>query len=120
MEVLSPLSYDEKKWAMFCHLSSLAGVVLPIPFANIIAPLIIWTIKKESSEFIDDQGKQVINFQISMLIYTIILIPFAILLIGIPALIAIAILDLIFTIIGAVKANNGERYRYPMAITFLK
>jgi len=120
MEVISPLSYDEKKWAMFCHLSSLSGIILPIPFASIVAPLIIWSVKKETSEFIDDQGKQVLNFQISMLIYIIACIPFVFIIIGIIPMIALGILDLIFTIIGGIKANNGERFRYPLAIQFLK
>jgi len=120
MEVISPLSYDEKKWAMFCHLSALSGLVLPIPFASIIAPLIIWSIKKEESGFIDDQGKEALNFQISMMIYMLCCIPLVFIVIGIPLLAGLAILNVILVIIASVKANSGENYRYPLAMKLIQ
>jgi uncharacterized Tic20 family protein len=108
---------DERMWAMFCHLSGLAGFIFP--FGNVIAPLIIWLVKKEEYAFVNDQGKEALNFQISMTIYIIASIILIILVIGIPLLIGLGIFSLIVVIIAAIKSNEGERYRYPLAIRFL-
>lgn len=115
------LSKDARKWAMFCHLAGLAGLLPMTPvFGSVIAPLIIWQIKKDEFEFVDEQGKEALNFQISILIYAIAagLLCFAC--IGFFLLPAVYIFDLIFLLIAAVKANNGERYRYPLSIRFIK
>ena len=109
---------DERMWGMFCHLAALAGFI--IPFGNIIGPLIVWQIKKEEFPFVDDQGKESLNFQISIFIYLIISGLLVILLIGIALLFAVGIFSLIMTIIAAVKANEGVAFRYPMCIRFIK
>lgn len=114
---ITPENRDERMWAMFCHLSGLAGFVFP--FGNIIAPLIIWLIKKEEYEFVNDQGKEALNFQISMTIYIIASIILIIIVIGIPLLIALGLFSLIVVIIAAIKSNEGEKYRYPLSIRFL-
>jgi uncharacterized Tic20 family protein len=111
------LSSDEKMWAMFCHLSALAGFI--IPFGNIIAPLIIWLLKKEEYSLVNDQGKEAINFQISMTIYIIASIILIIVVIGIPLLILLGLFELIVIVIASIKANEGEKYRYPFTIRFL-
>ena len=108
---------DEKMWAMLCHL---AGLLHFIPFGQIVGPLVIWVIKKEESSFVDDQGKQALNFQISMLIYILLCIPFVFIVIGIFALIALGIINLILVIIAAVNANNGVLYRYPLAMPLIR
>jgi len=108
-------SSDERMWGMLCHLSSLSGGV--IPFGNIVGPLIVWMIKKEEYAFVDDQGKESLNFQISIMIYTIVL---ALTIIGIPVAVAAMIFGLVMTVIAAVKANGGEYYRYPLTIRFVK
>jgi uncharacterized Tic20 family protein len=114
-----------RMWCMFCHLSALAGYV--IPFGNIIGPLIIWQIKKNEYSSVDIHGKAALNFQITAtiailvtLIAAVILSFFCIgyLLIPIPALIGLA--DLVFVIIAGIKANNGEDYKYPWSIDFVK
>jgi uncharacterized Tic20 family protein len=114
----SATTKDERTWAMLCHISTLSGFI--IPFGNIIAPLIIWMIKKDEFPLVADQGKEVVNFQISLTIYILISIVLIILLIGIALLIGLGLFDLIVTIIGAMKANEGEKYRYPLAIRFIK
>lgn len=114
---LSPETRDERMWAMFCHLSALAGFV--IPFGNVVAPLVIWLIKKEEYELVLDQGKEALNFQISMTIYVIASAFLIILVIGIPLLIILGIFDLIVIIIASIKANEGEKYRYPLTIRFI-
>ena len=110
---------DARMWAMICHLSGLAGLVVPV-IGCIVGPLIVWQIKKEEFTFVDEQGKEAVNFQISMLIYGIVagLLCFAC--VGFVLAPAVAIFDLVFLLIAAVKANNGEHYRYPLTIRFIK
>ena len=115
------LSKDARMWAMFCHLGGLAGLVPIVPaFGSIIAPLVIWQVKKNEFPFVDEQGKEAVNFQISMLLYAIICIPLCFICIGVFLLAAVGIVDIVFLLIAAVKANNGERYRYPLSIRFIK
>jgi len=117
-ETPAPLSNDEKMWAMFAHLAALAGFV--IPFGNLIGPLVVWQIKKNDMPFVDDQGKESLNFQITVIIAVIISVLLMVILIGALLLPIVAIGALILTIIGAVKANGGERYRYPFALRLIK
>lgn len=107
---------DDRLWASLCHISSFAGFVFPV--GNIIAPFIIWLLKKEDSHFIDDQGKEVINFQITMTIFFFISILLIFVAIGIPILIGLIFFEIIITIIAAVRANDGEKYRYPISMRF--
>ena len=111
-------SKDANTWGMLCHLIAFAGFV--IPFGNIIGPLVIWLIKKDQYEFVDDQGKESLNFQISMTIYFIISAILTVILIGIVLLIALAIFDIVVLIIATIKANGGEKYRYPLTIRLIK
>ena len=108
---------DENMWAMLCHLSTFSGFIIPL--ANIIAPLIIWSMKKDEFPLVEHQGKEAMNFQISMTIYFICAAILILILIGIPLLIGLATFDIIVTIIAAVKANEGTKYRYPLAIRLL-
>ena len=109
---------DARTWAMLCHIGAFAGYI--IPFGHIIAPLVIWLIKKDESPFVDDQGKESLNFQISMSIYAIIAALLTLVVIGVVLLIAVVIFDVIMVIIAAVRANSGERYRYPLCMRFIK
>ena len=104
---------------MFAHLSSFLFYTC-IPLANIIAPLIIWQIKKEDMPFASDQGKECLNFQISMLIYIIISGILTLILIGFAFLVILYVLNIILTIIAAIKANEGVTYRYPLTMRFVK
>ena len=110
-------SKTERTWGMLCHISTFSGMI--IPFGNILAPLIIWLIKKDDLVFVNDQGKEVLNFQISMIIYLFISILLCFILIGIPILISLIIFNLIVTIVAAVSANDGKYYRYPISIKFI-
>ncbi len=111
-------SKDERTWAMLCHFSAFAGLIFP--FGNFLAPLIIWLIKKEELPFVEDQGKEVLNFQISMTIYFIGSLILIIVLIGIPILIVLGIFNVIITIIAGIKANDGKSYRYPINLRLIK
>ena len=110
---------DARMWAMICHLSGLAGLVVPV-IGCIVGPLIVWQIKKEEFPFVDEQGKEAVNFQISMLIYGIVAGLLCFVCVGFVLAPAVAIFDLVFLLIAAVKANNGEHYRYPLTIRFIK
>jgi uncharacterized protein len=113
-----PTNRDQNMWAMFCHLSALAGFV--IPFGHVLGPLVIWLMKKDEYPLVDDQGKEALNFQISMTIYLIVSAVLIIILIGILLLIGLAIFEIIVIIMAMVKANEGVAYRYPLTIRFIK
>jgi uncharacterized protein len=109
---------DARLWAMLCHLGALAGYI--IPMGNIIGPLVFWLIKRNDYPFVDEQGKEALNFQITVLMAAVVCFLLMFVLIGIPLLIALGITDLVLVIIAAIKANNGEHYRYPFAIRLIK
>ncbi|MHC4559402.1 MAG: DUF4870 domain-containing protein [Planctomycetota bacterium] len=119
----SPPSKESNKearmWGMFCHLAAFAGIIVPA-IGCVVGPLVVWQIKKEEFPFVDHQGKEAVNFQISILIYGIVsgLLCFAC--VGFVLLPAVYIFNLIFLLIAAVKANDGERYRYPLTFRFIK
>jgi len=110
---------QERLWGMFCHLASLVAFI-GIPFGNIIGPLVVWLVKKNEMPFVDAQGKESLNFQISMSLYLLVASVLCLLVIGIPLLIALAITDLVLVIIASIKISNGETFQYPLTIRFLK
>lgn len=112
------ISKDEKQWGMIVHLAALSGFI--IPFGNIIGPLVVWAVKKEELPFVAEQGKEAINFQISMMIYAFISAVLTLLLIGFLGLIVVALAALILPIIAGLKAGDGHEYRYPATIRLLK
>jgi len=115
---------DERSYAMFMHLSLLVHVVLSI--IAIVIPAIMWQMKKDESPFLDDHGREAVNFQISLLIwsvvFTVIAIPVGFLTCGVGFV--IAFVPYIIGIVGMVQAssaaNRGEFYRYPMTVRFFK
>lgn len=109
---------DARNWAMICHLAALSGYL--IPFGNILVPLVIWAVKKEDSPFIDDQGKEVLNFQLTMTIGFIVCGILIFIVIGIFLVVFLAIFVLIMTIVGAINANDGKYYRYPLTLRFFR
>ena len=119
-EAVQPeISKDARMWAMFCHLAGLFVFVLPA-VGNIVGPLVLWQLKKDEYPFVDQQGKEALNFQISMTIYGLISVVLFAICIGPFLLAAVGIVDLVFLLIAAVKANNGQSYRYPLTIRFVK
>ena len=114
-----PDNKDERMWATLCHLSAFACYI-GVPFGHILGPLVVWLIKKGELPLVDDQGKEALNFQISVTIYLLACIPLAFVLIGIFMAVALGIFQIVVTIIGAVKASTGIAYRYPLCIRFLK
>ena len=112
---LPELTSDARNWAMFCHLSAIAGLLIP-GIAMFIGPLIIWLVKRDEHPFVDEHGKEALNFQISMLIYFVLLAPTLCILIGIVLLPALLVANVVFVVIASMKASNGETYRYPLTI----
>lgn len=109
----------DKTMAMLCHLLGLLGFI-GIPLGNILGPLVLWLIKKEEDPLVDATGKEVLNFQISASIYGIVCVLLAFVVIGFILLPILLIAVVIYTIIGAIKANEGQLYRYPFIIRFIK
>jgi uncharacterized protein len=101
-----------------CHLLGLAGLTA-IPFANVIAPLILWLVKKDANPAVDLHGKEAVNFQISMSIYTVLAGLLCLVVVGFVLLPAVIITNLVLIVIASVKASRGEFYRYPLTIRFI-
>ncbi len=102
---------------MAAHLSALAGII--VPFGNVIGPLIAWLVKRDQSPLVDREGKEALNFQISMTIYMLVSALLIFAFIGVPLLLVVCVMDLILTIVAAIKTSSGESYRYPFTIRFL-
>ncbi len=117
-ESLPVLSTDsnERMWAMFCHLGTLATW---FPFANVIIPLTIWLVKRETSPLVNDQGKEALNFQITMFVGYALCVPLCFVLIGIPAIMALFLYHVVFSIVAAIKSNEGLAYRYPYTLRLI-
>ena len=109
---------ETRQWAFFLHLSVLAGFVVPI--AGFVAPIVIWQLKKDDLPGIDAHGKNVVNWLISKLIYVVVSVVLLLAVIGFVLLPVVLVLGIVFPIMGAVKANNGEVWKYPLAIRFLQ
>lgn len=113
------LSSEAKNWGMLCHISALAGMLVG-GIGTWIGPLVIWLLKKDEISFVDDQGKESLNFQITCFIGGLIGGITLIIGIGVLILLAVGILWLVFTIIAAVKASEGVAYRYPICLRLIK
>lgn len=109
---------EERTWGMFCHLVVFLGLI--IPFASIIGPLVIWLMKRDEMPFVEDQGKESLNFQITMMLATIVSGLLMFVLIGFVLIFVVIIFQLIVVIIASIKANEGVYYRYPLSIRFIK
>ena len=128
--VSAGISAEERQWAMLAHLSALLGYLLTSGWAGsvggFIGPLIVWLIKKDTMPFVDSQGKESLNFSITICIAFAVLFAFGIMtlgigfLIAIPAMLVVGLYALVFTIIASIKANEGVHYRYPIALRLIK
>lgn len=118
MEENKVLTETERNWSMLCHLSAFAGFFFP--FGGIIGPLICWLSRRDDSAWVNINGKNSLNFQLSMLLYIVLAIPLCFIILGIPIIIALGTMKVICIIIASVKAAKGELFRYPMAIPFIQ
>ncbi|QRY80338.1 DUF4870 domain-containing protein [Pseudomonas sp. PDNC002] len=104
-------SQEARQWAMFCHFAAFLGFIFP--FGNLLGPLIVWQVKRESDPFIDQQGKEALNFQITVTLAVLVSFLLMLVVIGFFLLGLVSIGALVLTIIAGVKANEGLDYRYP-------
>ncbi len=111
---------EARNWLVFCHL----GGIIPVYLMNLIIPAAIWLIKKNESGLIETQGKEAVNFQISLTIYGVVLMIIGFTVIGLPIAmiggIALYVTDVICVIQAAIKASNGQDYKYPINLRLIK
>ena len=114
----TPLTQEEEnKWAMWAHLITFSNALVPL--GNFIGPIVVWQLKKNESEFVTDQAKEALNFQITLMIYALISFLCIFIFIGVFMIIGLVIFSLIVVIVAAVRANGGDYYRYPMCIRLI-
>jgi uncharacterized Tic20 family protein len=103
---------------MLAHLAAFAFFICP--FGNVIGPLVVWLVKRDQSAFVADQGKEALNFNISVLLAALVCGVLVFILIGILLGVALFIFWLAMTIVAAIKASEGARYRYPFTLRLVK
>ncbi|WP_443695095.1 DUF4870 domain-containing protein [Pseudomonas sp.] len=111
-------SKEVRQWAMLCHFAAFLGLVFP--FGSLLGPLILWQIKKDMDPLIDDQGKEALNFQITVAIAWLVCMVLGFVVIGFLLMLILVVAALVLTIIGGIKANNGTAYRYPWTWRLIK
>jgi hypothetical protein len=118
---MNHITIDKKPhlWGMLCHLSALLGVI-GIPLGNIFGPLIIWILKRNVYPFVNEQGRESLNFQLSMTLYALAAGLLILLKMGMFFLLLVAGINFILVLIASLKAYNGEPFIYPFKIEFIK
>lgn len=118
---ITPVTDQERNWATLTHLlSAVLAVATPVP--GIIVAVVFWLVKKDESAFLDDHGREAVNFWISVLLYAIVIIPLAAVItcgLGVLLYIPMFIVALVAVIQATMAANRGEFYRYPMTIRLI-
>ena len=109
---------EERQWAMFAHIGTFSSMFIPL--GNIIAPIVVWQIKKHESDFVVEQAKESLNFQITLMIYSLISLLLCIIIIGFFLIFALVIFGLIMVIIASIRTNDGEDFQYPMTLRLFK
>ena len=113
------VSKEEQNWAMYCHLAALAGFVVPL--GNVLGPMIVWLMKKDTMPLVDQHGKEAMNFQITVLLAFIVCFILAFVLIGFLLMFIVGIGALVLVIMAVVKVSNGQLdYKYPIALRLIK
>lgn len=112
------ISQQERQMAMFTHLAAFAGFVIPL--GHIIGPLVLWLIKRETMPFVDEQGKEALNFNITVTIAGIVCAVLMLVLIGYFLMVALMVLWFVFVLIATIKSGEGVAYSYPFSLRFIK
>ena len=116
---MAKIKKEHRNWAMACHLSALF-MLLGVPLANVIGPLVFWLLKREEHKLIDYSGKESLNFQISMSVYMIAAFILIFAVIGIIILPILIVVNVIYVIIASIETSEGKKYKYPLTIRFIK
>ena len=124
--VQPPPENQVRMWNMFCHLSALVGL-LGIPFGNVLGPLVVWQIKKNEIPSVEAHGKAALNFQLTIVIATIVSVAAGFILsffcVGILFVVlggVVFLCGMIFALIAGIKANDGQEYKYPYSLNLIK
>jgi uncharacterized Tic20 family protein len=112
------MSGNVKSWCIACHLSALAGFVIPA-LGHIGGPLIVWLVKRGESAEIDAHGKESLNFQISMMIYSVVAGILCLILVGFLLLAILHVLNVVLVVIAAIRTSEGQMYRYPLTLRLI-
>ena len=107
---------DEKTWTILLHLSQFCGFLIPL--AGLVVPIVLWQIKKKESPLIDQHGRIVANWMLTAFIAGVVFFMLSFILIGIPLLVLLGVLCIVFPIVGAIKANDGIAWPYPGSYRF--
>jgi uncharacterized protein len=109
---------SDNNWALVCHLSALAMFVFPL--GNVVGPLVVWLLKKDEMPSVDREGKESLNFQITVTIFAFVAGLLSFILIGIPLLVLIGIADLVFIVLASLEVSKGRPYTYPFNLRLIK
>ncbi|MCA9753568.1 MAG: DUF4870 domain-containing protein [Gemmatimonadetes bacterium] len=110
---------DARKWATITHLSALVGL-LGNGIGFLVAPLVVWLLKRDANPYVDSQGKEAVNFQITMMIVMVICAILAFVFVGFLLIPIVGLVMVVLPIVAAVKTNDGQDFRYPFTIRFVK
>ena len=105
-------------FAMWCHLGTFSGILIPL--GNFLVPLLIWLLKKDEDPLVEDQGKESLNFQISVFLYAVVSGMLVFLFVGIFLLLVLALFAIVQVIKASLSASEGKSYRYPLCMRFIK
>lgn len=109
---------EDRTLIVITHLSQL--ITLLTGFGSLILPLILWVTQKEKVYKMDAHGKNIINFQLSLVVYCIICVPLILFFgLGLLGFLALGIIAVVFPVVNAIKASNGETPKYPLTFNFL-
>ena len=118
-------SNEERTWALVAHAGGPAGLLLSAGLLGFAAPLVVWLARREGSSFVEDQGREALNFQITLFLIHVACWLFVVLTLGlgiivaIPIFLALWVVELVLGIVGALQAYDGLRYRYPFALRLI-
>lgn len=115
---MNDIAQEEKTWGMIAHLSSLSGFI--IPFGSVLGPLVVWLIKKDTMPFVADQGKEALNFNITVAIAAIVSFILMLVFIGFLLIAVVFVTWLVLTILACIESNKGVAYRYPFTLRLIK
>jgi uncharacterized Tic20 family protein len=107
---------EERNWALVAHLGPIVLGSLSLGTLAFVLPLVIFLAKRDESEFVSDQSKESLNFQITVFLAYLVCSPLVIVVIGFLFWIVIFVAHLVLGVVAAVRSYEGERYRYPVAL----
>ncbi|MGB9330402.1 MAG: DUF4870 domain-containing protein [Steroidobacteraceae bacterium] len=110
---------NERTWGMLAHLSALTGVVVWL-LGCIIGPLVVWLARRDSSAFVAEHAREALNFNITVVLAALVCMALMLVFVGFILGTALFVVWLVFTLIAAIKASEGEHYRYPFSLRLVK